>query len=40
MARIFVAALPGMIARASRQPGPFIYTLSRDGVFARVKTKT
>lgn len=38
MAEIFVAALPGMVTRASRQPGPFIYTLSREGVFARVKT--
>ncbi len=39
MAQIFVAALPGMVTRAGRQPGPFIYTLSREGVFARVRLK-
>jgi predicted nuclease of predicted toxin-antitoxin system len=39
MAQIFVAALPGMVTRASRQPGPFVYTLSRGGVFAHVKLK-
>jgi hypothetical protein len=39
MAQIFVTALPGMVTRAGRQPGPFIYTLSREGVFARVKLK-
>lgn len=39
MARIFVTALPGMATRAARQPGPFIYTLSREGVFVRVKLK-
>ena len=40
MAQIFVDALSGMVTRASRQAGPFIYTLSRDGEFARVKLKT
>jgi len=39
MAQTFVAALPGMVTRAARQPGPFIYTLSRDGAFGRIKLK-
>ncbi len=29
-----------MVTRAARQPGPFIYTLSRDGVLTRIKLKT
>lgn len=37
MASIFVKALPGMVARADSQPGPFIYTISRAGLFTRVK---
>jgi hypothetical protein len=36
MAEIFVKALPGVTRRAIRQPGPFIYTISRNGVFSRV----
>lgn len=36
MGEIFVRALPGMVRRATRQPGPFIYTISRSGVFSRV----
>jgi hypothetical protein len=39
MAQIFLNGLQSMVARAARQPGPFVYTLSRDGVFARVKLK-
>lgn len=37
MAAIFVQALPGMVSRAVSQPGPFIYTISRAGVLARLK---
>jgi len=37
MADIFVKALPGMVRRATRQPGPFIYTISRSGVFSRAQ---
>lgn len=40
MAQIFVDALPGMVTRAARQPGPFLYTLSRDSVLTRIKLKT
>jgi hypothetical protein len=36
MAEIFAKALPGIVRRATRQPGPFIYTVSRSGVFSRV----
>lgn len=36
MGEIFVRALPGMVRRATRQPGPFIFTVSRSGVFSRV----
>jgi predicted nuclease of predicted toxin-antitoxin system len=36
MGQIFVRALPGMVRRAMRQPGPFIFTVSRIGVFSRV----
>lgn len=36
MGEIFVKALPGMVRRAVRQPGPFIFTVSRSGVFSRV----
>lgn len=37
MASIFAKALPGMTTRAATRPGPFIYTISRAGVFASVK---
>lgn len=36
MGEIFIRALPGMVRRAARQSGPFIFTVSRSGVFARV----
>jgi hypothetical protein len=36
MGEIFVRALAGMVRRALRQPGPFIFTVSRSGVFSRV----
>jgi len=36
MGEIFVRALAGMVRRAARQPGPFIFTVSRSGVFSRV----
>lgn len=36
MAEIFVRALLGIARRAARQPGPFIYTISLNGVFSRV----
>ena len=37
MARIFAAAAAGMANRAVSQPAPFIYTLTRHGVFSRIK---
>jgi uncharacterized protein with PIN domain len=37
MGAIFVRALPGMMERASRQQDSFVFTLSRSGVFSRVK---
>lgn len=36
MAQIFVTALEGIRRRAGRQPGPFIYTVSRGGAFNRI----
>jgi hypothetical protein len=36
MGEIFVKALPGMVRRATRQHGSFIFTVSRNGVFSRV----
>jgi hypothetical protein len=36
MGAILVRALPGMVARAARQKGPFLFTISRSGVFSRV----
>jgi predicted nuclease of predicted toxin-antitoxin system len=35
MAEIFVRALREMAKRAGRQPGPFIYAVSREGTFVR-----
>ena len=37
MARLFTSVLPGMTNRAVAQPAPFIYTISRSGLFSRVK---
>lgn len=37
MANLFRDALPGMTNRASSQPAPFIFTISRSGKFSRVK---
>jgi predicted nuclease of predicted toxin-antitoxin system len=37
MAEVFVRALSQMTSKAVSQPGPFIYTVSRMGVLARVK---
>lgn len=36
MGEIFAKALSGMVRRATRQSGPFIFTVSRSGVFSRV----
>jgi hypothetical protein len=36
MGAIFVRALPGMVSRAARQKGSFLFTISRAGVFARI----
>lgn len=36
MGSIFVRALPGMMERAYRQKGSFVFTLSRSSVFSRV----
>lgn len=36
MGEIFVKALPGMVRRTVRQAGPFIFTVSRSGVFSRL----
>lgn len=37
MAKLFADALPGMTNRAIAQPAPFIYTISRSGLFSRVR---
>ena len=37
MAEVFVNALSQLTSKAIAQPGPFIYTVSRTGVLARVK---
>lgn len=36
MAAIFVRALPGMVARAARQKGSFIFTISAAEVFTKM----
>lgn len=36
MASLFVKALPGMLRKISREPKPFIYSISRTGQFSRL----
>ena len=37
MGKIFADALDGMVNRATSQPAPFIYTISRTGKFSPIK---
>jgi PIN like domain len=36
MAAVFARALPGMVMRAAREKGSFVFTISTTGVFSRV----